>query len=135
MNSKKRKSIADIVYEKLFYKNVKIFIAAAIVFFIVTVSLFVLYQLSVAFEVSHTIKKELEFMALDISQSKKLIQDKYDNSNNLMKNKNKLLNDLKTIVLTHKLCIGAGYITENPKLFRFVYEPKNQPKSKGFKVK
>ena len=71
-------------------------------------------------------------MALDISQSK-LIQDKYDNSNNLMKNKNKLLNDLKTIVLTHKLCIGAGYITENPKLFRFVYEPKTNQRVKASK--
>ena len=125
-----KKSIADIIYHRLFYKNINIMIIASILFFIITSTLFIIYQLSIINTISVAIQNRFEILTIEAIQSKKLIQQYYYKNEDYIKDDSKILNDFHTILLSHNLITGIGFITESPRKYRYLYEYKEASKDK-----
>ena len=79
MNKKEPKSISDIIYGKLFYKEIKILVFSAIFFFILTVLLFILYQLKIANMIFKQVEINFENFLSESMSTTSMLQNRYAN--------------------------------------------------------
>ena len=118
----KNRTISEIIYRKLFYKNIKILILAAIFFFFITISLFILYQIRVANVFSKQVEVDLNNLVLNANITKNYIQKKYNSIDQFTKNDSKIINDLKIILITHDIIANAGFSTKDPLNYKSIFK-------------
>ena len=76
----KNSTISEIIYGKLFYKNITTLILAAIFFFFLTITLFILYQIRVANLFSKQVEVDLNNLVLNAEKLIEKIEPNLENS-------------------------------------------------------
>ena len=111
---KKNQPITSIIYKRLLYKDIITIIIAAILFFIITIYLFISYQIKVANIFSDQVEISLNNLVSNAYITKNIMQRKYDNKEEVVNNKKELMDELRTVLLTQKVITFAGYDISEP---------------------
>ena len=88
---KKKQPISSIIYKKLLYKEITTIIIAAILFFIITIYLFISYQIKVADIFSDQVKINLNNLVSNAYITKNIMQRKYNNIASVINKKKELM--------------------------------------------